>query len=262
MTYRYKKIISCLTVAIMLITTLNFASAITGWEAIETTGDDTQNEKRVEIDSYDDGRQFAVIETTGTTSTSGLRYSVEGWYITANFNGKEPITAPDYYPISHKLVGDSTWVAEIPLSARIGNNIPIYQFLGVPQEYYSLGGTIHFDAAVKIRHNGVLTEPAYGKYSDIIQAIKDRYGVPWSSVAIEDLKTWFDHVLEFQPEKLKSTYSIVSSGFVNDGTTATVDYKDSSGILLRDMMVIEDILLNIENYGEFQKTIQTALMVS
>lgn len=77
---------------------------------------------------------------------------------------------------------------------------PIYEFLGVPKEYYRQGGKVKFDAGQIIVHNGQETSPTYDSFNGINNGIRERFGVSWPSSAQRDLRTYYNHRLGLDPE--------------------------------------------------------------
>lgn len=157
-------------------------------------------ERKVDIELID-GKQFAKIAVTGNTGSSGLRYRTKGWWIQASFGGKDfPSSGQKFYTDSDLEGKNGSMVVYIPLSVKGKGKTPIYEFLGVPEEYYRQGGIVRFEAGQIIVHNGQETSPTYDSFNGINNGIRNRFGVSWPSSAQNDLKTYYNHRLNVKPE--------------------------------------------------------------
>lgn len=178
---KLKRIVSLVIIFVLLSSSL-YAPIFAGGEG--------SIDDKVEIDDFNgDGIQTFRFYVAATASNAKFKYKTVGWNVKITPNGKQTYTGR--YDFSFTSVDEK--VVDLPLEE-------MFDCANVPDIDREIGGMIEVDAIQVIMVNGRKTYPEYtNSASNIINGIKNRYGIEWNDTTKDDLVTYYDNIEAYQP---------------------------------------------------------------
>lgn len=187
------------------------------------------------------GEQYLVFEVDATGSSANYKYRTKGWHVKAVFTDDygDVVYQNSFFLQDSQLEGKSTpSIVKIKLADVFQGKIP--------EEFFTCKGYIELNAGQLILVKGKETQPIYDSYDGIVNGIRKRYGIEWSTQSKKDLKTYYDLKIDFNPLiDLKSQFRIFHEGDnvtnnkknpkIIQGYPITVQLKDESYVSTGDI---------------------------